>query len=126
MAKNIDDVIRYCKRDNLDKERLASFWPKHLEDIKDLPVYSLEEIDRLFSMIEGECAEDPLSQRWWRQLRGIKSCYSFFVALDSIYAGVGPDIVELLLAPFDEVPLHVNIIEPRLNLFIRWRLEIRK
>lgn len=120
-SKRMEEVLKQCKRENIDRDRLASFCPKNRQEILKLPVYSIKEIDLLHSMLNAEYEHHPL---WFSEWKQVNSCFSLYQKLDT--NNLGDDIIEVLEKPFDELPLLVNEIEPRLNLFVRWRLKIGK
>jgi len=119
--KRMEEVLKYCKRDNLDKRRLEEFEPKNRPELKNLPIYNLRDIDRLHDMIE---AEHKHYHGWFSAWVKVNSHFSLLQELD--INNLGYDIIEVLEKPFDEMPLMINECEPRVNLFVRWRLKIGK
>jgi hypothetical protein len=120
-SKKMEEVLKYCKRSSLDKERVACFWPKNRPKIKDLSLYDIRDIDKFNEMANEEYKFHP---KWFNDFKNIKSCFSLFYLIDT--HNLGDDILEVLQKPIDEVPLCINECEPRVNLFVRWRLEIGK
>jgi hypothetical protein len=122
-------VLEDCNRDNLDKRRLATFYPEHNKDILKLPVYSVQEIDKLMEIFASVDIND-LSHIGRVYTLNIKSCYSFFKFLDiAPYESSALDcllIVDFLLVPFEDVPLWINSPYTYIRWFVKWRLCIRK
>ena len=120
-SRRMEKVLEYCRRDNIDKRRLAEFWPKNRPEINNLPIYSVQEIDHLHEMVEAEYLHSPT---WFGEWRPIKSCSGLFELLDRV--NIGDDIIEVLQKPLDDMPLLVNECEPRVKLCVKWRLLVGK
>jgi len=132
--KDNKDILEYCNRSNLDQKRLSRFIPKN-DQLSKLPVYDIKDIDILAGMARALYKEnidpeiiDPGLRDWYRNYTEIRSCYRLYTLLDDGYLNktIEEDILEYLLLPYKELPLHLNNEDVRLLMFIKWRLYIRK
>jgi hypothetical protein len=125
MPKKMEDLIKYCAADNLNTRLAAGYEPKRVPEIKSLPIYRLKDIAKLSEMFTSSSefiSASETNPNWFSSLKGIKTCISLYSVIDNI--SIGEDIVEILLAPFEDMPIYINTPEPRLKLFVKWRLSI--
>ena len=131
-SEKMERTLRNIKKQRHDIEMLSRLDVKNIPEINDLPMYTFEELKLLRTMINSAMNRFPekfetvmLGELGWAKnnydLR--KAIISLSVFKNSI-TGIGVDMTEILLKPFDEMPLFLNHTDPRVSLLAKWRLKI--
>lgn len=133
-SEKMERTLKNIKKQRHDIEMLSRLDVKNMPELNDLPMYTFEELKFLRAMINSAMNQFPekVGAVLFGELGWAKNNYDLRKAIISLslfknsVTGIGVDMMEILLKPFDETPLFLNHTDPRISLLAKWRLKIRK